>query len=258
MSEHRLASKPAPIERAVFWKPVDDAYHVLASMLRERQTPDPLLFASQQLLLSADEHARTATGTGALGLVLGRRYRDSRSGLPYEIAERALPLAQEGGDLTDGAVDAPLRDAIRAELASGGEIIGWYCRRGEVGSRVSAIDEEVHRTVFPEVWQTLLVIDPDPAVPVGAFYLYSGKAERSYQVTFHELLAERDMPVKGQRKQSVLRWCNYSTTELVVPAGKSERERLLTPDGESADSARSPVERMILQLREWVDGGDAR
>jgi hypothetical protein len=231
---------------------MDDAYHVLASLLRDRATPDPLLFVLQSVLLATDEHARHSADTGALGLLLGHRFRCSRTGVTYEVAERALPLAA-----TDEVDDVPLgekvREAMRAELAAGGSIVGWYARRPQVGTRVSRIDEEAHRTVFPEAWQAMLALDPDPAVPTGAFFLYSGKAERSYQIPFHELIAERDMPVKGQSKQSVMRWCNYGTPEVIVPAGRAERERLIAPDVEGGE-ARSPVERMIAQLRGWMEG----
>jgi hypothetical protein len=246
----RHASKPAPVEQAILWKPLDDAYHLLASMLKaERENYVP--FATQSFLVSLAEQMREAGDEWGFGLILGRLYRCSRTNVRYTVTTEAAPL--RGPVRPDsGAPDIrEMRQAVAAQKGKGGQaILGWYCRRGEVGPRMSHADEDVHASCFPESWQITLVLASAAPFTAGGFFVYSRKAERSCQVPFFELIEGK--PSKKERKRTVLEWSNYVAGEPIRRAGATGDEVSSEPVGRPSWPVLRPLDDVLSRMRGWV------
>ncbi|HEU4564005.1 MAG TPA: hypothetical protein VFS05_05135, partial [Gemmatimonadaceae bacterium] len=208
-------------------------------------------FVTQPLLaVLASEIEASREGVFPLGLLLGERCQCTRTGVRYAVAHGFTPL--------DGAPAEAMRDfarQLRATLAAHdprvhGEIVGWYGRAGEVGPRMHPQQERIHARLFKGAWMSALLVQPSLLTPIGGLYLYSHKAQRSYQTAFHEILLDA-----GRRgRKTALDWFNYVTGgETVPPMGAVEQAALRRqPLGFAEWKEPGALEQALDQLRAWM------
>jgi hypothetical protein len=246
----KLASKTIPIEQAIYWKPLDDSYHLLAATLQDWEN-NYLAFLPQRLVSGLSERARADGGVEQFGLVMGRLFRCPNTGVRFTLAESAQPIGRAPDDLDR---ESPagllwLRQAVADAAASSPlEMLGWYAARPEIGTRLSESDEVLHAQCFREPWHTALVSGPAGEFGSGALYRLSGKGERSFQSPFYELI-EGDLRKTQANKRTLIDWINYVTDEPLLLRGPTPREQGIIESG--GGGFRPSVKRMLEQIGLW-------
>ena len=252
----RLPSKPIPIARSIAWKPLDDSYHMLASMLAE-SGHNYVLLATQKFLAAAEGHAAASAAPGGpspFAVMFGRLYRCSKSELRYAVIDELKPPPP--AVLSDaGRPDVQkLRQFVHDEGQKGDRrIVGWLAALDEAAPRLPLPAERLQAECFPESWQSALVVVPSLAYSSGGFYRYSVRAQRTCQVPFYELI-EGTAPKRGERKRTVIEWCNYVTPEPVLRPGVPEAPPS-NGSGTNGGSPFKPIGEMFSRVRGRV-GGD--
>lgn len=206
-----------PRDRAILWVPVK------LGLTGTRVTPAHDLYIAQEPLREIQDQVAFAREEEVAGILVGRVDTSPEAGRPYAVAtgvrkaDRALPEEAE--------VDEALRllePLCRAAAEEGEKVVGWYHGHSLLGAFLSERDAGVHLRRFPEPWQFAVVGVGDSEQPVGGVF---GRTEwgallRGVRLPFHELLEEASLLEDG-RKATWLRWHNYRTEEVVVPAEKA-------------------------------------
>jgi hypothetical protein len=229
-----------PLDLSIHWKPVRDPHYVLAS-IQSSARGYYLIFAGQEVLIRAQELARSVPGQHSVGLLLGHVYVCSISGSQYVVIDALVEhtLAAQGDDAVRGAVQhlVSQRNDRRAT-----EVLGWYCSTRSVGGRVPEELATIHAASFPQPFQTLLVL-ADSGASSGAFFLHDAPASRWYTAPFYEVTAPtRDT---GPSRATCIAWPNYVTTDEVVPLVRSSTAAV-TPQRTIAAEDRTPLWRSLL------------
>lgn len=244
-----LPLETLPLRRSLCWRPVNDAYYLLAAVLGNRTAHYPL-FVTQHALREIEDIRAGLGEEPVVGLLTGRRATSPERQFDFVIVTRcALIGPLEPGAAGRQAFQEARVAAERHVTAVGEDVLGWFRSRATVGRRLVAGDERVTIHEFPDPWQTVLLFSADGA---GGFFRYKAEAERSFAIPFYELLDEE--VAAGAEHRSVLPFTGFERTErtlypeiggVALEAGLREvSEEELGPLGR----------RMLQQLRSSILG----
>jgi hypothetical protein len=211
----RRRPKRRVLGRAVLWLPTHDPYFRLAAILRTAQALPPL-YVTKDALLEVDEHIRSRPFPFPFGLLTGALCVCPKTRVEYVLIDGAI---RAQSTLADDDVEAQIAwefQALEAEAQHRGRVaVGWYQGDAEVTGRVSPEEVNLHRALFPEPWQVMLVRSGASGPVRGAFVRVDSMSEHGYATPFSELMG---MPQR--RKESlpatVVAWENYGAEEPVV------------------------------------------
>lgn len=215
------AQRPIPVERAVRWLPLDDAFYMLATVLVAAKAQP--LFVSREVLVSVEAHLRSGAEDDALGVLYGANYFCSKTRIAYllvEGAERAPTPSREHN--RDAEMAAELRTLAHRVEASGKLVIGWYRGGADITPRIGLREIGLHLAVCSEPWQVaLLRAGTAPDAPRrGAFARVEPTERRVYPIPFVELLPRPSR--NPTSRSSAVTWNNYRSEASVSVLPESE------------------------------------
>jgi hypothetical protein len=219
-----LVSKKSvrPVRRvlgpSIQWTPAHEAYYLLASILRHTRGTPPL-YVTQVALLELEAHLTENPASLPFGLLAGKLCVCPQTKLLYLLLDDVTRSRSELSDEED------LRSQIKAELQALTSdaverekmIVGWYI--GGIGEDLKLDSGTIglHRELFPEPWQVVLVHDTESGTEKGAFVRAEPFSDRTYPTPFFEALPEKAARGKGGEHLTTLRWINYRSAEPVSP-----------------------------------------
>lgn len=211
VKRQRVVARPIPVEQSIHWRPLRDAHYVVAS-LQPADGGRRKIVVRQQVLARIEALARAGHGRRVTGLLLGRFYMCSVTGVPFEVIES---LAEHPRSVTDDGLAAAIEHALAtAARGRGAHVLGWYCSAPAVETQLSGTMATIHTSHFPEPWQTTLVMADAAGAPGGAFVLYDKAEQRWFYAPFYEL---PDHAPKSQRaRPTCISWPQYLTADNVV------------------------------------------
>jgi len=229
-----------PLDPSIHWKPVRDPHYVLAS-IQSSARGYYLIFAEQEVLIRAQELARSVPGQHAVGLLLGQIYTCSITGSQYVLIDSLMEhaVAAQGNDAVQGAIQHLVS---QRPDGSATEVLGWYCSTRSVGGRVPEELAAIHTASFPHAFQTVLVL-ADSGASSGAFFLHDTTASRWYTAPFYEVTTPAGHA--GPSKATCIAWPNYVTTDEVVPLVRNS-DPSIAPQARTAAKDGTPLWRSLL------------
>ena len=238
-----------PIRRtrgpAIAWAPAHDSYYVLAGVLRNGRGTPPL-HLTQSAILVLEAHLRESASSLPFGLLTGGLFVCPKTKLEYLLIDEAVRAPTELTADDPGAQLAEALHSLTLQATQRGKLtIGWYI--GGMGAELQ-LDREavgVHRELFREPWQVVLLHDRDASVETGALMRFEALTERSYAVPFFELLPEKSARGKETERRTAIRWANYRAAEEVVPLEEAARQI-----GEAGPAPAAPPSR--ARLKDWL------
>ena len=218
-----ILREPPPLARATLWKPLPDAYHLLASMMRapEHQAS---LFVTQRAFLQVERHLRSGLDLELGGFLAGQLYECPRTRARYAVVNTVVPFA----DVSDAAIGSRVTqesfDTVQKRLSQHRlSLIGWYRSGNGLGLQLLPDDVETHMTYFGEPWQTTMIVVQSQASSKGAFFTYDPRVGRSYCIPFYELFDTRAAEASSQHRTCVS-WASYVAAAPVQPLPVAEQE----------------------------------
>jgi hypothetical protein len=241
---------------AIAWSPAHDAYYVLAGVLRTATFP---LQVAQSALIELEAHLGQNNRPLPFGLLAGGLYSCSQSKLVYVLVETVIP---SGIDLTP---DDP-QDQLAAELRSltaeakkrGKLVLGWYLGGMDPQLELDPEVDGVHRELFPEQWQVVLVRDGSAGSGNGAFMRFEGIGNKYYPIPFSEVLSKKAAREKTDVRRTAVRWANYRTTETVSPLDAPAAAEITAANGSESLSSGKRLKEWLEPLRRAVYGAPTR
>jgi proteasome lid subunit RPN8/RPN11 len=228
----------------VRWEPAD------AEPASGPETDDSWdLFMSQELLLEVREHLAAAPEHEAFGFLVGRLYYCPWTKSSYVLGDGAL---KSPDPLASGQNEAQFRDtwhaAWKEARGQDAEIVGWYHRHGLLGVQLSQHDVELHKTFFPEAWQSALVLVLGQGGNRGGFVRRKeGQLFFNRSLTGFYELADPDVDWTEDVRPTVLDWDNHSAENRVrlldLPELPDSRSPVVKSDEAESGSQESRNER---------------
>jgi len=130
-------------------------------------------------------------------------------------------------ELTADDPGTQLLEALRSltlEATQRGKLVlGWFMGGMEADLQLDSEAAGVHRELFPEPWQVVLLHDRDSRVESGAIMRLEALTGRSYAIPFFELLPEASARGKQIERRTAVRWANYRAAEEVLPLEEAAR-----------------------------------
>ncbi len=226
-SVHRIGRK---LGRAVLWEPTHDAYFRLAGMLRTSHDLPPLCI-TQTALRTVDARLREGDVPLSFGLLVGDRCVDSRTKSEYLLIDEVVSAHIEPFARSRTASLMHELRALSAMARHRGRLaIGWFVEEADVLDRMAPADVELHRAMFPAPWQVMLVRDLAGGRDHGGFIRIELSDQRPYAIPFFEVLSDTVL-TRHRDLETVVRWRNYKTRDLVVLASDTDAERVASPPG---------------------------
>jgi hypothetical protein len=217
-SMRRVRRRPNP---AIAWIPTHDPYYVVAGILAT-SIGLPSLHMTQRTLLDLRGKLRDEQATLPYGLLAGELFVDADSNAEILLIDEVVSARAE---LTEFNLRSQLQSELRS-LSSraqkrGKLAIGWYV--GGIGEDLQLGDEDLalHREMFPEPWEVVLLHDNTAGIERGAFVRFESMTNRSYAIPFFETLSNRGSGDITERR-TALQWANYRPDEPVLPLDESE------------------------------------
>ena len=124
--------------------------------------------------------------------------------------------------------------------------VGWYV--SGVGEDLQLGDEDlaVHREVFPEPWQVVLVHDASRGPETAAFLRFEAMTDRSYAAPFFEELPDVERGgANVVERRSTVAWINYRSDQETVRPEESTESLGLTVERKSI--------RPVSRIRTWFE-----
>ena len=204
--------KPPPRARrlgpAIAWTPTDDPYYLLAGMLNGSKGL-PALSVTQWALLELRSKMKTVQSTLPYGLLAGELCVSPERNAQYLFLDEVTPARNELTEVDlKSQLEAELR-SLASDAESRGKIpIGWYV--GGIGEdlQLDGEDLSLHREVFPEPWQLVLLHDDTAGDERGAFLRYARASKHLYAIPFFELLPDPSR-ANATKRRTALHWVNY-------------------------------------------------
>ncbi|MDF2774412.1 MAG: hypothetical protein K0S86_3912 [Geminicoccaceae bacterium] len=236
MNGELVIVEPMPAERAVHWKPLHDAYYILAS-LQPAGGGRRQIFVRQRVLANVQHLLRASHGR-PVGILVGRFYRCPITTVDYEVIECLIECS---GANTDDLSRVIAEGLEATRLEEGARVLGWYCSAPTLGPKLSGSLAAVHWAHFQKPWQTTLVVTGGASASGGAFFLYDNDAARWFYAPFYELPGDR--PVVDQAKPTCIAWPQYMTVEQTVLVHPDEL--ITTPADSEPSPTLSPEDRSV-------------
>jgi hypothetical protein len=230
MNGERVTTLPLPVEQAIHWKPLRDAHYILAS-LQPGHGGRREIVIRQQVLASVQTLVRAGHGRRVAGILLGRLLWCPVTSADYEVIEAYTDHSDTGKDDLLGATGRLLE---AAKQQHGAEVLGWYCGAPTLGPKPTDDLVAVHRSYFPDPWQTMLVVTAGASSSDGTMFLYDDNAARWFCAPFYEL---PDHPPEAPHpKPTCIAWPQYLTVDNVILVQPGERTPPLISDPSPASS----------------------
>jgi hypothetical protein len=165
--------------------------------------------------------------------------QQSRTRMPYGILAGHFCVCPETGEkylLIDDVrparaelTDRNFADGLRAELRSladqaarrGKLLIGWYISGTGDDLRLEDEDLDLHREMFPEAWQAVLLHDNADGTERAALMRFESMTQRLYASPFFEMVSDTTVGKSGGGDLvTVLPWSNHRADQN--PSRQSE------------------------------------
>jgi len=123
--------------------------------------------------------------------------------------------------------------------------VGWYVSGVGDDLQLGGEDLAVHREVFPEPWQVVLVHDDSRGVQKAAFLRFEPATDRSYAMPFFEELSEAPRGAGKAEQRSDVAWTNYRSDRETIRPDESPAALGLTVEG--------PSSRQVSRIKTWFE-----
>jgi hypothetical protein len=207
--------RPAPrkLGPVIAWAPAHEAFHLLARVLPSAGSIPPLQL-TRDAILAVETHLAQGISSLPFGVLAGALCRDPATKLEYLLVDEVIPartwltaadpiaqLSTELESLLSGL-------ALRRRLA-----IGWYI--GGIGDelRLDPDTTALHRQLFPEPWQVVLLREDTADAPRCAIIRHESMTAQSYVIPFFEQMPEPASPRQAAEPPTVVRWVDYRAAE---------------------------------------------
>jgi hypothetical protein len=217
----RLPARARRLGRAIAWTPADDPYYLLAGMLSGSKGL-PALCVTQSAIQDLHREMRSVESTLPFGLLAGEVCVSPESNVRYLLVDEVTPARTELSELdVKSQLNTELRSLASDAHDRGKVPIGWYI--GGIGDdlQLDSEDLSLHREIFPEPWQVVLLHDDTASEERGAFLRYAQGSNRLYSVPFFELLSDSTR-TNGVPRKTALRWANYHSDAPVSRLPESD------------------------------------
>jgi len=206
---------------AIRWRPTHDTYYFVAAL--RTATNLPVLCVTQTALLrleSAIQESRIGVPYGALA---GQFCVCPETGSEFLLVDEVMPATAEltERDFAD-RLRAELRSLARQATKRGKLPIGWYISGTGDDLRLDEEDMDLHRQLWPEAWQFVLLHDGVGEAQRAALMRYEPMTKRLYATPFFEL--PDTAAVGPSDSDTVLRWNNYRSDQQPEPRSAEEAE----------------------------------
>jgi hypothetical protein len=242
----RLPAHVRRLGRAIAWTPADDPYYLLAGMLSGSKGL-PALSVTQSAILDLQREMKCAQSTLPYGLLAGDVCVSPESNVRYLLLDDVTPARTELSEVDiKSQLTTELRSLVGAAQSRGKIPIGWYI--GGIGDdlQLDSEDLSLHREIFPEAWQVVLLHDDTASEERGAFLRHAQGSNRLYAVPFFELLPDSTGMSVAER-ETALHWVNYHSDAPVSRLRASGR----APAGSAARAFRSTSRNIASWLASW-------
>ena len=197
--------RPLPLDRSVFWYPVDQDSE-------GNRAQAYLRFISLGVLRAIAQQVGARPKEGRLGFLIGELFVCPDTNTRYVVAETTLTAPHPlRGDRTLQAVTLAwprLQEQLKLKRR---HLIGWYHTHPEGGFALTPSDETTHLRFFPQPWQMAIVLKPGFDVP-HAIVCRPGTRGSSTAalLPFYELLEPQSLLAEGVRL-AYFKWDHYRT-----------------------------------------------
>jgi hypothetical protein len=243
----RVRRKQGP---AIAWSPIHEAYYVLARVLRSAASAPPL-YLTQAAILGFEAHLRESASPLPFGLLSGDLCLNPDTKQEYllidTVSRARIELSEDDpqSQLAAELVSLATEQGKQRKLP-----IGWYI--GGMGDELTLDSElaSLHRELFPEPWQLVLLRGAHAGSEQGAFLRFDVLAGRTYSIPFYEFLPGR----KSGERRTALRWVTYRADEPALPLDQLEASKrtaaIAPPSRRSPWSVSTSIEALRRALRE--------
>jgi len=242
----KLSPRARRLGPAIAWTPEDDPYYLLAGMLNGSKGL-PAVSVTQSALLELRSKIKNAQSTVTFGLLAGELCVSPERNAQYLVVDEVTPARN---DLSEVDLKSQLEVALRSlatDAQSRGKIpIGWYA--GDIGEdlQLDGEDLSLHRAVFPEPWQLVLLHDDTARQERGAFLRYAQASNRLYAIPFFELLPDSSR-ANVTKRRTALHWVNYRPDSPVSRLPESDG----TGTGSASRASRSASKNIAPWISSW-------
>jgi hypothetical protein len=204
------------------WRPTHDTYFLVAAL---RTAADlPTLGVTQTALLDLEAAIQQSRTRMPYGILAGQFCVCPETGEKYLLIDDVRPARAE---LTDQNFADGLRTELRslADLAArrGKLLIGWYISGTGDDLRLDAEDLDLHREMFPEAWQVVLLHDNADGVERAALMRFESMTQRLYASPFFEMRSDSTEARSGDADLvTVLSWANHRTDQNPSPRSEAQ------------------------------------
>jgi hypothetical protein len=191
------------------WRPTHDTYYLVAAL---RTGADlPTLGITQTALLDLEAAIQQSRTQMPYGILAGQFCVCPETGEKYLLIDDVRPARAE-------LTDRNFADGLRTELRSladqaarrGKLLIGWYISGTGDDLRLEHEDLDLHREMFPEAWQIVLLHDNADGTERAALMRFESMTQRLYASPFFEMLSEpAESKSGGGDLVTVLPWTNH-------------------------------------------------
>jgi hypothetical protein len=237
----------------ITWDPAHDSYYIVASMLPGASSTRPL-HVTQSTLLEVEADLAAGQSPVPFGLLAGRYCVCPETRIEYLLIDEASPAVTT---LTSDDPTAQLAEELRSLIADANRrrklVLGWYIGGMDDDLALDHDLIELHRQLFAEPWNVVLVRSQGAEVRQGAFFRYQPVTTQLYAIPFFELVADASRSVEGAELRTAVRWANYRAREPILP--------LAPAPGTSTTSRPAARHWAKWTVSEWMErlrGGGAR
>jgi hypothetical protein len=191
------------------WRPTHDTYYLVAAL---RTGADlPTLGITQTALLDLEAAIQQSRTQMPYGILAGQFCVCPETGEKYLLIDDVRPARAE-------LTDRNFADGLRTELRSladqaarrGKLLIGWYISGTGDDLRLEHEDLDLHREMFPEAWQIVLLHDNADGTERAALMRFESMTQRLYASPFFEMLPDAaESKSGGGDLVTVLPWANH-------------------------------------------------
>lgn len=191
------------------WRPTHDTYYLAAALRSAANLPT--LAITQTAVLDLEAAIQQSRTRLPYGILAGQFCVCPETGERYLLIDDIRPARAE---LTEGSFAGGLRTelfSIAGQAAKRGKLlIGWYISGIGGDLRLEEEDLDLHREMFAEAWQIVLLHDNADGVERAALMRFESMTQRLYASPFFEMLPDAsDAKSADGELVTVLPWANY-------------------------------------------------
>ena len=229
----------------IAWEPTHDPYHHVAGILGNASRT-PSVHITQRAIRAIGKAIRHSSTALPFGVLTGQLYVCPDTGVEYLLIDDVFAAQAEltASDLPQ-QLATELRSLSSLALRRGKMPVGWYVSGVGDDLQLGGEDLAVHREVFPEPWQVVLVHDDSRGVQKAAFLRFEPTTDRSYAIPFFEELTEAPRGAGKAEQRSAVSWTNYRSDQETIRPDESPAALGLTVEG--------PPSRQVSRIRTWFE-----